>query len=237
MERQLRKNIAASLLLGLVLSSCVSVQVQPTATPTLAPMPTPTNLFPLPPNGTPPPSPSPLPAVTLAPSDLPSASASLGSAVGPRVPARPIVLERFANGVMIVFAKSDQGFAPSGGEFIFALVKDGRAWRIADTFVQKSGFADDWYTCDRAPGQRPEKSGVPWRGFGKAWCEHPEVRAALGRATGYEEAEITASFQSFERGRSFQVSEWRGIPGWDKNRVYTVYLNSADSNFTAGRWD
>ncbi len=148
-----------------------------------------------------------------------------------------MVLQRFANGVMLVFAKSDQGFDPSGGEFIFALAGDGRAWRIVDTFVEKSKFPDDWYTCDRAPGLRPERSGVPWRGFGKAWCEHPEVRAALGSARWYEEAEITAAFQSFERGRSFQLSDWRGIPGWDKARSYTVYLDSLDPNFAAGRWE
>ncbi len=212
----------------------------PTATPTpLPPIPTPTDLFALPPILTPLANPSSLPPTATLPLPSPSSAAasSLGKATTPRVAARPVVLQRFANGVMIVFARSDQGFDASGGEYIFALIKDGRAWRIADTFVEKSKNPDDWYTCDRAPGLRPEKSGVPWRGFGKAWCEHTEVRAALGNARSYEEAEITAAFQSFEDGRIFQLSDWRGIPGWDRTKTYTVYQSSTDPNFAAGRWE
>ncbi len=162
--------------------------------------------------------------------------AKLGSPTGTQVPSRQVVLERFQNGVMVVFAASDKGFVP-GGEFIFALAKDGHAWRVADTFVEKSKFPDDWYTCDRKPGLRPERSGVPWRGFGKAWCEHPEVRAALGIAKSYEESEITASLQSFERGRVFQVSDWRGIPGWTTDHVYAVYLDTTDPSFASGHWE
>ncbi len=161
----------------------------------------------------------------------------LGDSTQPFVASRSVVLERFANGVMLVFAKSDKGFDNSGGEFIFALTKDGRAWRIADTFVETSKNPDSWYTCDRKPGLRPERSGVPWRGFGKAWCDHPEVRAALGSARSYEESDIDASFQAYERGRAFQLSDWRGIPGWNSAKVYVVLLDSSDPNFAPGRWE
>lgn len=161
----------------------------------------------------------------------------LGPATAPLVTERSVVVESFQNGVMVVFAKSATGFDASGGEYIFALARDGSAWRAADTFVEKSKNSDDWYTCDRKPGQRPEKSGVPWRGFGKVWCEHPEIRTALGGTKSYEESDLTASFQSFERGRAFQVSDWRGIPGWNKEHVYVVSLSSYDTDLAAGRWE
>ncbi len=163
--------------------------------------------------------------------------ARLGPPVAPVDESRPAILQRFDKGVMIIFAKTDNGFNAGGSEFIFALADDGHAWRSADTFVETSKMADNWYTCERAPGQRPEKSGVPWRGFGKVWCDHPEVRAALGKATGYEEADIEASLQDFERGRAFQLTDWRGIPGWDKDETYVVYLDSSDPDFAAGRWE
>lgn len=163
--------------------------------------------------------------------------AQLGNSTQPFVASRAVVIQRFANGVMLVFAKSDKGFDPSGGEFIFALTRDSRAWRIADTFVETSKNPDMWYTCDAKPGLRPERSGVPWRGFGKAWCDHLEVRAALGNARLYEEADITAAFQSYERGRAFQLSDWHGIQGWSNDKVYVVTLDSGDPNFAAGRWE
>lgn len=156
------------------------------------------------------------------------------------VKSRQVILQRFVSGVMIIFAKSDKGFA-SGSEYVIALAndtpKDAQAWRSEDTFVETSKMADNWYTCERAPGLRPEKSGIPWRGFGKVWCDHPEVRHALGNAAGYEEADIAASFQDYSRGRAFQLSEWRGIPGWNEKQVYVVYLDTADPDFAAGRWE
>ncbi len=163
--------------------------------------------------------------------------ALLGAPTSAYVPTRSVVLERFENGVMVIFAKTDKGFDASGSEYIFALAKDGHAYRIADTFVETSKNSDTWYTCDAKTGQRPEKSGVPWRGFGKAWCDHPQVRSALGGTRGYEEADITASFQSFERGRAFQVSEWRGMPGWKSDHVYTVYLDNTAIDLASGRWE
>src|SRR5512135_2834318 len=173
--------IAPATVAAPTIASTTSPTLAPTNAPATATITTPT----LPPTTTVPTVPNPykLSAAQLA---------QLGAPTAAPVGARDVVLERFQNGVMVAFAPSDKGFA-SGGEFIFALAKDGHAWRIADTFVEKSKFPDDWYTCDRKPGLRPERSGVPWRGFGKAWCEHPEVRAALGIAKSYEESEITAA--------------------------------------------
>ncbi len=177
---------------------------------------------------------------TTSPFELTGAQlARLGPPTAPFVKSRAVILQRFTHGVMIIFAKSAKGFA-SGSEYVFALANntpDALAWRSADTFIETSGMADNWYTCERAPGQRPEKSGIPWRGFGKVWCDHPEVRRALGNAAGYEEAEIDASFQEYERGRAFRISEWRGIPGWDVKLVYVVYLDTTDADFAAGHWE
>jgi hypothetical protein len=212
--------------LSLPLSSCAPAP-QFTAAPTLAAIPSATN------------APTIAPTATVAnPYHLSDTQiARLGNSTQPFVASRSVVLQRFANGVMLVFAKSDKGFDASGGEFIFALTKDGRAWRIADTFVETSKNPDSWYTCDAKPGLRPERSGVPWRGFGKAWCDHPEVRAALGNARSYEESEIDASFQAYAMGRAFQLSDWRGIPGWNSEQVYVVLLGSSAPDFASGRWE
>lgn len=160
----------------------------------------------------------------------------LGLPISPFVQHRSVVLERFVNGIMLVFAKSDKGFDAGGGEYIFALAKDGQAWRATDTFVETSKNTDTWYTCDLKPGLRPERSGVPWRGFGKAWCDHSEIRTALGNAKSYEEADIDSSFQDYAKGRAFQLSDWRGIPGWTTAKVYAVIIDSGDANFASGRW-
>ncbi len=178
---------------------------------------------------------------TSSPYELSSAQlARLGPPNAPFIKSRQVILQRFVHGAMVIFAKSDKGF-DSGSEYIFALANNAPeqalAWRSADTFVETSKMADNWYTCERAPGLRPEKSGIPWRGFGKVWCDHQEVREALGNAAGYEEADISASFQDYARGRAFQLSEWRGIPGWNEKQVYVVYLDSSDPGFASGHWE
>jgi hypothetical protein len=178
---------------------------------------------------------------TSSPYELSSAQlARLGPPTAPFVKSRQVILQRFVHGAMLIFAKSDKGF-DSGSEYVLALANNAPeqalAWRSADTFVETSKMADNWYTCERAPGLRPEKSGIPWRGFGKVWCDHPEIRSALGNAAGYEEADINASFQDYARGRTFQLSEWRGIPGWSEKQIYVVYLDSTDPDFASGHWE
>ncbi len=166
--------------------------------------------------------------------------ARLGPPTTPFVESRQVILQRFVHGVMFIFAKSDDGFG-SGSEYVFALAsdtpKDAQAWRSADTFVETSKMADNWYTCERAPGLRPEKSGIPWRGFGKVWCDHQEIRSALGNAASYEEADINASFQDYARGRAFQLAEWRGIPGWSEKQAYVIYLDTDNRDFASGHWE
>ena len=95
--------------------------------------------------------------------------AQLGNPIEPFAAKRQVVVQRFERGVMLIFAQAGNVFDQRGGGFIFALANDGRAWRIKDTFIETSKNSDDWYTCERKPGLRPERSGIPWRGFGKAW--------------------------------------------------------------------
>jgi hypothetical protein len=86
-------------------------------------------------------------------------------------------------------------------------------------------FKDTWnesqpiYSCpDLAPAQTPP---TPQRGFGKIWCDEPELRDFLGQATG-EEHPFTASIQSFERGLIFSTDQgityiFEGFqPGWER---------------------
>ncbi len=192
------------------------------------------------PTFTPSPSATPSPTITdKNPLYLTTAQLSqLGNPTAPLVTKRPVVVQRFERGVMLIFAKAGNVFDPHGDEFIFALANDGRAWRIKDTFVETSKNPDDWYTCERKPGLRPERSGIPWRGFGKAWCSNSEVRDALGLAKIYEDVDDEASFQSFERGRSIQLSDWKGYPGWRNGQVYVIYYSSlSDPNFVSGKWE
>lgn len=139
---------------------------------------------------------------------------------------------------MFIFAQAGNVFAQNGGGYVFALATDGRAWRVKDTFVETSKNPDDWYTCDRKPGLRPERSGIPWRGFGKAWCDNPDIRTALGNAKIYEDVDPDASYQSYERGYAFQLADWKGYPGWKNNKVYVVYYSpKSNPDLITGKWE
>jgi hypothetical protein len=139
-----------------------------------------------------------------------------------RVADRATVYQRFQNGMMVIFAGPGDSW---GGGAILALSNDGRAWRVTDSFVQTSQNPDEWYTCEQRPGQRPEQSGIPWRGFGKVWCENPEIRGALGYATSSEES-ARGAFEVYKGGRAFQI---------DADRVYVVEVPN-DGWMAAGHW-
>jgi hypothetical protein len=194
----------------------------PTATPTITSSPTPTPT----PTSCPDSSPYRLGAEEMAQLDCPSQNF---------MPSRNIVLQRFENGVMIIFARTDNVFDSKGGSLIYVLSRDGRAWRVVDRWVETSARSDDWYTCERRPGQTPIESGIPWRGFGKAWCDHPEVRSALGRVLSVEEPS-TAAFQSYNKGRAFQVQDWKDFEGWSASTVYSVYWPETAGDVLTGTW-
>lgn len=214
----------------------MSPGVGPTHTPALSSTETPTAI----PTDTPTPTitPTPTPCPDTSPYGLsPNQMARLGCAAQGFVSSRKIVIQRFERGVMIIFAKPNNTFDNKGGAFIYALTTDGRVWRMIDSYIETSPNRPTWYSCDVKSNDGPEITGVPWRGFGKAWCSYPDVRQALGRAVTAEEGDISASFQSYETDRAFQVADWRGFPGWKTNRVYIVYLPTAEGNFIAGSWE
>jgi len=77
--------------------------------------------------------------------------------------------------------------------------------------AQKSSqFEDTWdssqpaYTCPEL--SPPETPPTPQRGFGKVWCQHENLRTALGQATGPEQA-LTATLQPFERGSMLATNQ------------------------------
>jgi hypothetical protein len=195
-----------------------------TPTPTIVPSPTPT--------------PTSTPCPDLSPYGLNVEQMKrLGCAAQGFVASRAVVIQRFEKGVMVIFAKPSNTFDNRGGALIYALSNDGRVWRMADSFVETSPDRRTWYACEARSADGPEVTGVPWRGFGKAWCAHPEVKAGLGKARTVEEGGLTAAFQSYENGRAFKVSDWRGFPGWNKNRVYITYFPDTDGDFLTGTWE
>ncbi len=184
------------------------------------------------------PTPLPTPCPDLSPYNLSQSQLKrLGCPGQGFVADRQVIIQRFQKGVMVIFAKPNNTFDNKGGAFIYALANDGRVWRMVDTYIETSPNRPAWYSCDVKSNDGPEVTGVPWRGFGKAWCTYPDVKATLGKALSGEEGNLTASFQSYETGRAFKVSDWRGFPGWSKNRVYLIYLPTAEGDYIAGTWE
>ncbi len=136
------------------------------------------------------------------------------------VTARRVFVQKFERGIMVLFLRNNT--ALNGGA-IYALANDGRAWRISDTWASASRNRDTWYSCRAAPGQTPAQSGVPWRGFGRAWCNDPALAEALGAAID-EEADARAAFQVYTSGRGFRLDNWSGAPGFAPERLYAVSM-------------
>ena len=187
---------------------------------------------------TPTPTPSPTPCPDLSPYGLSEEHMQrLGCPAQGFVASRVVVIQRFEKGVMVIFAKPSNMFDSRGGALIYALANDGRVWRMSDTYTETSPDPHTWYSCDVQSNDGPEVTGVPWRGFGKAWCAHPEVKAALGKALTGEEGDLTAAFQSYENGRAFKLSDWRGFPGWNKRLIYIAYFPNTEGDYLAGAWE
>ncbi len=116
--------------------------------------------------------------------------------------------QEFEHGRMIVFDRGIDPKSPEGGN-IYVLIDGGRAYRDSDSFRQTSDDPDTWYTCQTTPGQRPEQSGVPWRGFGVVWCKSAELRAALGRVKPGSIMRVVgpATFQGYQGGRAMRLAD------------------------------
>ncbi len=136
------------------------------------------------------------------------------------VPARRVMVQTFERGIMVLFLRNNSAL---NGGVIYALASDGHAWRISDTWASASRNRDTWYSCRAAPGQSPAQSGVPWRGFGRAWCNDQALASALGAAV-TEESDARAAFQAHANGRVFRLDNWPGAPGFAPERIYAVAM-------------
>lgn len=83
---------------------------------------------------------------------------------------------------------------------IYALPSDGPYSRFDDTWDDSQPA----YLCpDLGPSQTPP---TPQRGFGKVWCDQPQIRQLLGKATS-QERPFEATLQTFETGLIFQTDQ------------------------------
>lgn len=147
---------------------------------------------------TPPPSPTPMRQIPATPEDCPTGPAYFGEMWAQRV--------------------AQLGCPTGGQKLIIAAQPFERGWMFwrEDTrqiyalpFNQPySRFADTWaedqplYSCpDIGPAETPP---TPQRGFGKVWCNNPQLRERLGQATDTERG-FEATLQTFERGLIFQT--------------------------------
>lgn len=147
---------------------------------------------------------------------------------------------------MIVFDDDgNHGFEGSYSRRFFALGrtsdKPDRAWLVwfdpefteAEWKRMKNDSAKEfYYFCKISSKLPPERTGIPWRGFGKAWCTYPEVESGMGTVepNSYEDTSIVP-YQLYEHGRAFII---RGV-------VYVVWLDGdaleSDAGFQRGRWE
>jgi hypothetical protein len=144
----------------------------------------------------------------------PSVRATLGCPVGspPRADSVGSAYQPFQNGFML-WADNDEGNGT-----IYAAYSDGTYEMFPDTW--------DADTDPERGGETPPADGLiePVRGFGKVWRNNPDVRGALGWATGPEQGNQIA-FVVYERGELVSIPQrgdivafadagtWQGYPG------------------------
>jgi hypothetical protein len=129
--------------------------------------------------------------------------APIGCPAGASWAALPASTQQFERGSMIWLSERVAfprllGYPPT----IFSL---------ADPGPSVGMYSDTWVAGqdpDTAPGD-PPRAGLyaPWRGFGKVWTEHPELRDALGWATEPQAQPRTVDTQLFNTALLVRVNE------------------------------
>lgn len=152
--------------------------LSPLYTPTPKPTPVPTL--------TPEPTPVPLPTATFAPTglepdgrfkdiwnELDGGDGPLGYPLAPEIDDRDFAKQYFEGGLILWWDN------PEGDNYIWVITLPAEDFRSGASWTR---FVDHWqdgkeYSCEAA---RDNEGLGPVRGFGKIWCDHPEVRASLG---------------------------------------------------------
>ncbi len=103
--------------------------------------------------------------------ELGRGTSRLGYPTGPEINDRNYAKQSFENGLMIWWDN------PDDPDYIWAIDSPADDFKSGET---SNRYPDTWeagsdeYSCDRA------RIGGPIRGFGKVWCEWPELQARLG---------------------------------------------------------
>jgi hypothetical protein len=169
--------------------------VEVTPTPSATPSPTPTRTL------TPVPMPSPTPGATPLPEPYDDVWHNLGGEQGPlglpapKAVSRRYSVQEFEGGAMLF---RDNRYDPPEN-WIYVVYwgpggdrMAGSSWtRYVDTWLP----GDPALSCEEAA---PEPLG-PIAGFGRLWCQHPEVQAGLGAAT-QSEVNVRGGWLDFEHG-------------------------------------
>ena len=80
---------------------------------------------------------------------------------------------------------------------IYAVIKGGHWESHRDTWQE----GEPAYTCGT-----PQTPPTPIRGFGRVWCNNPNVRSGVGNAVSGEYA-MSITAQQFERGLIMQTDD------------------------------
>jgi len=161
----------------------------PTSTPSTTPMLTPTPL-----------SCPPYPAVSAPFEDAWGSVPGIGCPAGDEITGL-VAVEDFEGGEMWWFSQSYSelwGIDSSDKDPFLVLYSDGDQWELLRHSRWKG---TDEFTCVPPPGDpnHPDCPPTPKRGFGKVWCEKPELQDRLGQVLECEETHEDASMQQFQR--------------------------------------
>ncbi|MCG3142067.1 MAG: hypothetical protein HDKAJFGB_03442 [Anaerolineae bacterium] len=166
---------------------------------------------PKPPAPTPTLTPTPFPTWTPAPNSAPTATLEPGASVacsfGPPPPFAELWLEAIAKLGCPTDKAADGNFAVQTFKdgYMFDDLRNPNAQKIYVLLPDKTFavYDDTWREGDteRPCNDVPIPAGRihPKRGFGKVWCEHPEIQSQMPGAVA-DEAGIPLTVQDFERG-------------------------------------
>jgi hypothetical protein len=119
----------------------------------------------------------------------------IGCPAGPAWTELPASTQQFERGSMIWLSERKNVLQWSYPPTILALSEPG---------PQVASYGDTWQAGQDpdTPAATPPRAGLyaPWRGFGKLWAEHPEVRDAIGWATEPKAQGHTVDTQLFSGG-------------------------------------